>query len=116
MTTKLDGLIHQRKNGLTHRSQVKRDGDVVELVAIGECGTLPPLVAAVDGVGDGVVLQRLLAPRVANVAVAILRREDLHVLHQLAEHFRLALSARGVRADPCARGEVEHYWEQPSCV
>ena len=56
-------------------------------------------------------LTRVLCARIAYVTVAEVVREDLHMLHQLAEDFRLAVTTGGVGGDARPGGQVENYGE-----
>lgn len=85
------------------------DGDVHALIAeaIGERGTLPPTLRAVDGVVDRMVL--VVVVRIADVA---LRLPHEHVLYQLAVVLRPVLTACGSGANFRMCSEIEDVREK----
>ena len=83
---------------------------MIKLGAVGQDRTLPPAVAAIDGVLYGMPPTGVLAVGVTVVALAVVHM--LHMLHQLTEELGLVLAAGGVGGDPGPGGEVEHQGEQ----
>ena len=77
---------------------------------------LPPTVAAVDGVRDGMRVIGTATVAVTDVAVQpvapIVRVSSLHVLHESTVSLGAGVAARRVAADLGTRGQIEDNGEQ----
>jgi len=99
-----------------YQSEVQCDGDVVVLPAVTDRRALPPLVAAVDGVGDRVSTPDLWGPSLASPSITVVAVTDLghevHMLHQFTEIFGSVLTASRIGGDAGTLGQVQYVWEE----
>jgi len=86
--------------------EVERDRDPVELSSVSDSRTLPPAIAAVDGVVDRMTFS--IARLVTDAALDAVSGTTFHVLDQLTERLGAVLAARSVRHDVGVRRQVEH--------
>ena len=81
---------------MTHLFEIKCDGYLVELPAIGNGWTLPPVVGTVYGICYWVGILHIITTFIADSALDAFRRLTLDVVDQLTVVFRSILSTGGV--------------------